>query len=202
MKGLPSRILCKNPCKKPLCALCPLWLNRKMGNQKKKERSKKHAKIFFGGLIAIICSLTLFYQFKADAQLMPVTFSGSSDGAKAAQFKLEIAADNQSRIKGLMYRKEMDEDKGMLFVFSKPSKQSFHMKNTYLSLDMIFVGANKKVVGILHSVPPLNQVPRNVEAKSQYVIELNAGMAKKYGIKQGAQVDFLKPLPKGTVSAG
>jgi uncharacterized membrane protein (UPF0127 family) len=74
----------------------------------------------------------------------------------------------------------------MVFVFPSEQVNSFWMKNTILSLDMLFLDRDMRVVGILERVPPQNEEPRVVDGKSQYVIELGSGVAAANGITVGA----------------
>ena len=121
----------------------------------------------------------------------------SPDGKESQEFKLEIAANAKTRRLGLMYRKTMPQDHGMIFVFPDKQVRNFWMKNTYLSLDMLFLDENLKIQGILHSVPPLNTEKRGIgNIKSKYVIELNAGTAKTHGIKKSWLAKFPSPLPQ------
>jgi uncharacterized membrane protein (UPF0127 family) len=69
------------------------------------------------------------------------------------------------------------------------------MKNTILSLDMLFVASDWKIVGLLPKVPPQNELPRQVDRPSQYVIELGAGVAEKFRINVGDSVKIVDNLP-------
>ena len=102
---------------------------------------------------------------------------------------LEIADDENERAKGLMFRRSLEENSGMLFIFQDDSVRSFWMKNTYIPLDMIFVDSNKKVVGILKNVPPLTEDPRSVGKPSRYVVELAAGETDRLGIGEGSVLE-------------
>jgi uncharacterized membrane protein (UPF0127 family) len=96
-----------------------------------------------------------------------------------------------------MFRRQLDEQGGMLFVFPEQDVHSFWMKNTVLSLDMVFVSADWRVVGILKRVPPMNEEPRRVEQPSQYVLEFQAGTADRIGLVEGATVKVDGVLPRG-----
>jgi uncharacterized membrane protein (UPF0127 family) len=84
----------------------------------------------------------------------------------------------------------------MMFLFPNERINSFWMKNTILSLDMLFVSSSLYVVGLVHSVPPQNEVSRKVDTPSQYVIEFGAGVAKKFGIVEGSRVLVHGTLPR------
>ncbi|MCX6232017.1 MAG: DUF192 domain-containing protein [Bacteroidetes bacterium] len=114
----------------------------------------------------------------------------SAENKLLVSIAIEIAKDEFSREKGLMYRRNMEELQGMLFVFDDAAPRNFWMKNTYISLDIIYVGADKKIVSIQKSAIPLSEesLPSNKDA--MYVVEVNAGFCDKYTIKAGDKVSF------------
>ena len=97
-----------------------------------------------------------------------------------------------------MFRRLEDfpENRAMIFLFSRPEIQRFWMRNTLLSLDMIFLDHTFTVVGILSDVPPLNEISRSIEEPSQYVVELRAGTAAKSGIVAGSKLQIEGELPR------
>lgn len=103
---------------------------------------------------------------------------------------IEIAKDDFSREKGLMYRRNMAENQGMLFIFDNEEPRYFWMKNTYISLDIIYVSKDKKVVSIQKSAVPLSEESLPSYKPAQYVVEVNAGFTDKYGVKEGVKIDF------------
>jgi uncharacterized membrane protein (UPF0127 family) len=119
----------------------------------------------------------------------------SGAGADTPPFRLEVCSNDGERAMGLMYRRSIAPDAGMIFVFPEERQNSFWMKNTYISLDMVFVSRDMKVVGILHNVPPLNELPRAVGKPSMYVLEFAAGTMKRYGVEEGALLRLMDPLP-------
>ena len=163
-----------------------------MGNQKNLARTVRHFSIILIVLACLLVAANYLWAQKAEKGLLPTRFI-TSGGEKV--FKLEIVNTPAGRGRGLMFRKSMDADKGMLFIFPEEQENSFYMKNTYISLDMIFVGADRKVVGILDSVPVLNEQSRTVGKPSLYVIELVAGAARAAGITEGTEVVFDGVLP-------
>lgn len=103
----------------------------------------------------------------------------------------EIADTDEERTRGLMYRDGLKEGKAMLFVFDRPSVYSFWMKNMRFSLDIIWIGADLKIVDIKANVLPcVGDVCENlVPARSAgFVLEVPAGFTGKYGIKVGDPV--------------
>jgi hypothetical protein len=108
-------------------------------------------------------------------------------------FKVEIAKTPQQRERGLMYRDSLATNSGMLFVFEQEGNYPFWMKNTKIPLDMIWTNKDKKVVFIAKNVRPcdVDQCPNIISDKTaMYVLEINAGLADKIGIKQGDGFDF------------
>ena len=103
-------------------------------------------------------------------------------------FSVEVAADDESREKGLMYRTAMAPDAGMLFDFHTPQLVSFWMENTVLPLDMLFVRANGTIARIKANATPYSRENIPSGEPIQLVIELNAGRAAALGITEGAKV--------------
>lgn len=119
------------------------------------------------------------------------------NGVSTDNLSLEIAAREDTRAKGLMFRRELAPERGMLFVFPIEEQLSFWMKNTVISLDMIFINSELEVIGLLERVPPLNEEQRRVEGRSQYVVELAAGRAKELGIAKGCKLSLAGEIPRG-----
>ncbi|MSP40634.1 MAG: DUF192 domain-containing protein [Deltaproteobacteria bacterium] len=113
-------------------------------------------------------------------------------------FQVEIADTPSKREMGLQYRKDLAADRGMIFLFPGESPQSFWMKNTPLPLDMIFIDRERKIVGIVEQTQPFSLEPRGVNAPSQFVLEINGGLAKRHGIKTGDRVRF-EEIPQQNV---
>jgi uncharacterized membrane protein (UPF0127 family) len=104
--------------------------------------------------------------------------------------RVEVAATPEQRSFGLMYRKELAPNAGMLFIFDRSEPLTFWMKNTVLPLDMIFIGEDRRVVGIVKNATPFTTTPRGVGLPSRYVLEVNAGFSDKHGLASGDQVRF------------
>ena len=117
---------------------------------------------------------------RADIQV--ITVSGSHD------FKVWIADTEPSRERGLMFVKSLPAGHGMLFLFEEPQFASFWMKNTYLSLDIVFIGPDGKVVNIAHDTEPLSLRTVESDAPVLGVLELVAGTAAKIGLSIGDRV--------------
>lgn len=107
---------------------------------------------------------------------------------------VEIAADDEMRAQGLMYRDHIDPGKGMLFVFPRDDVFSFWMKNTRIPLDMIWIDANRRVVGIREKVPPcvVEDCPSyGPGVIARYVLEVGGGEAARHRLKVGDAVQFV-----------
>lgn len=103
-------------------------------------------------------------------------------------FSVEIAKTEKERETGLMYRRELADGRGMLFDFTPEQMVSMWMKNTFISLDMIFVGADGRITRIAENTEPQSLAIISSGAPAKGVIEVIAGTARKYGIAQGDQV--------------
>jgi len=112
------------------------------------------------------------------------------DGGSKIRVKVQVARTPKEREIGLMYREKLGKGTGMLFIFEKEGIQSFWMKNTLIPLDMIFIGSNLKIAGIVENTEPLTLDPRKVNEKSQFVLEMDGGFCSKYSIKKGMKVSF------------
>jgi uncharacterized membrane protein (UPF0127 family) len=102
----------------------------------------------------------------------------------------EVAATPESRSRGMMWRTELAAGKGMLFLFPEEELQSFWMRNTIISLDMIFINSQMRVVGIVERAQPRSLAARSVGAPSQFVLEVPGGWSQSVGITKGSTVEF------------
>ena len=116
-------------------------------------------------------------------------------GEKTEIFRMEVVATNSDRMRGLMFRKSLAANAGMIFLFQEEREHSFWMKNTLIPLDMVFVSSAWKVVGALENVLPLTEDPRTVGIPSQYVLEFSAGTIKRLGVSNGVAVEVTGQLP-------
>ena len=112
------------------------------------------------------------------------------DGTPIAAVAVEIANNEGAREVGLMYRKSLGANDGMLFVFKRPAHQTFWMKNTEIPLDMIFADASGKIIGIVADAEPYSEKVLSVSGDSQYVLEVNGGFARRHEIESGDAMRF------------
>jgi hypothetical protein len=103
---------------------------------------------------------------------------------------VELARTDAERARGLMHRRELAEDAGMLFLFRERADHSFWMKETLIPLDMIFIDDDGRIVGIIERAEPRTLSPRSVGSPSRYVLEVNGGWARSRGVAQGDRVRF------------
>jgi uncharacterized protein len=103
-------------------------------------------------------------------------------------FTVELATNTAERAVGLMYRKELPEGRGMLFDFHDDQPVQFWMHNTYISLDMIFIASDGRVVRVAENAKPMSDdlVPSGRPVRA--VLEVIAGTARKFGIAPGDRV--------------
>lgn len=111
------------------------------------------------------------------------------------EFKVEISDDPAERSRGLMDRNSMKDNEGMYFIFEKSDYVNFWMKNTLIPLDMIFIDQNDRIAHIANDVKPCPKGTLNCplypsELPVKYVLEINAGLSKKHGFRNGDPVQL------------
>ena len=106
-------------------------------------------------------------------------------GSGTHRFSVEVMRTDEQRARGLMHRRFMPEDRGMLFDFKREEPVAMWMKSTYLSLDMVFIDKSGKVVNIAENTEPLSERIIPSAGPVLAVLELNAGSARRMGLKAG-----------------
>ena len=134
--------------------------------------------------------LLLAFLLVVGCQRGPAVIIRSAQGPVTVH--VEVVDTPDTRARGLMYRRDLAADAGMLFVFEAESDQHFWMKNTPLPLDMIFIGANHKIVGIVADTRPFTTNSQSVGTPSQYVVEVHAGFCAAHRIATGDSVEFVR----------
>ena len=138
--------------------------------------------------IALFSWIVMVVQDDADvhaAVLQPLEIATQS-GVKT--FSVEMATTPEERATGLMYRKHLPDGQGMLFDFSPAQQVSMWMKNTYIPLDMIFIGPDGRILRIAENTKPLSTRIISSRGLAKGVLEVIGGTAKKYGIAPGNRV--------------
>ena len=112
------------------------------------------------------------------------------NGDGLIKINVEIADDNEERMQGLMFRENLDENEGMFFIFENESYQTFWMKNTLISIDIIFIDKNFEIIDIKSAVPckedPCKLYKSSKPAK--YVLEVNSNFTIKNNVKLGDKI--------------
>ena len=116
-------------------------------------------------------------------------------------FPVELADSPDKRIRGLSGRASLDARTGMLFIFEKPERFRFWMREMEIPLDIVWIGSNCEVVDVSEDVPfpapetPLDALPRySPESRAKFVLEINAGEAADLGLGNGDKVEFLNDI--------
>ena len=118
------------------------------------------------------------------------TIKISSSSGHFHKFEVYIADSNSKRKKGLMYVKSLPRNYGMLFKFDSPRIASIWMKNTYISLDLLFIDKNQTIIKIHNDAKPLNLKSISSKLKVKWVLEVNGGLAKELEVNLGDKVIF------------
>jgi uncharacterized membrane protein (UPF0127 family) len=116
-------------------------------------------------------------------------------GGSAYKFEVEIAATPEDRERGLMFRKALSANAGMLFVYPNEQPVAFWMKNTLIALDMLFLKADGSIAHIAHNAVPLDETPIESGAAVMAVLEVKGGTADALGIKEGDWVESTELAP-------
>ena len=113
-------------------------------------------------------------------------------GDTIKKIAIEFAETDYEQQTGLMYRKSLEENQGMLFLYPSEAIRSFYMKNTYIPLDIIFYNKDSAVVSFQENAKPLDETSLPSEAPAQFILELNAGKVKQWNIEVGDKITFKK----------
>lgn len=139
--------------------------------------------VLFAGIAAITCCTG-----------KPEVCITTRDGT-IARVKVELARTPSERSLGLMYRSRLANGHGMLFIADHEAVQSFTMRNTLISLDMIFIGSDMRIAGVIEHAQPMHEGPFTISAPSRYVLEVPAGFCNRHGICRGDVVAFVHIIP-------
>jgi len=105
---------------------------------------------------------------------------------------IEIADNDQERTQGMMYRTSMSYDRAMLFIMEYEREQSFWMRNTKMSLDIMYINGDKEIVTIYKHTQPYSESPIPSFERAKYVVETAAGFCDKFGIQEGNFIEFAR----------
>ena len=146
-------------------------------------------RLAFGALVLIWVAGPISSLWAGEPQSLPLTplTIERADGSSHS-FQVEVAVTPRERAIGLMYREYLAADRGMLFDFGASGFRSFWMKNTYVSLDMLFIDADGVIFQIETETTPLSLEPITSNAPARAVLELQGGLAAFLGIMPGDRV--------------
>jgi uncharacterized protein len=170
-------------------------------NEQKKARKRRRMQIGISFTVIVIALVVIFMPKKIENRTSTLTAAQmfkkqgeltltKSDGKSIVSIDIEIADDEAKREVGMMGRPVMEERQGMLFIFDEEFFASFWMRNTILSLDMIFINKQGKIVTIHKNTKPFSDDSYPANALTMFVLEVNAGFTDKYGIKEGDMVSW------------
>lgn len=136
-----------------------------------------------------MCQTPPAVEGQVDESTPKLTFV-DDEGDEVATYYLELAVSEAAKRKGLMFRREMADEWGMLFIYEEERPLGFWMKNTFLSLDMIFIDGDGEVVRIIEEVEPLTRTRRHSKRPARYALELEAGTAREDGLERGMTIEL------------
>jgi uncharacterized protein len=178
-------------------------------NKRRPRKKLSLSTLIFIVLAVIIALAFLFFSIYTPKRNKPPANSPSSFSKSTPTFRkdcslsiilaknpspiildIEIADDEAERMRGLMDRLDLSEKEGMLFIFPNEEPRSFWMKNTYISLDIIYISASKEIVSIQKYTEPKSTYSIPSEKPAMYVLEVNAGFTDKFGINPGDKIEY------------
>ena len=132
----------------------------------------------------IIIEQKVLFQKEATLDLL------QSNGELISTLNIEIANSPYERETGLMYRTNMEKNQGMLFIFDEESVLTFYMKNTYISLDLIFINGKKEIISIYKNAKPNDISSISSKLPSKYVLEVIQGVSDNLNLKIGDRINY------------
>ena len=141
----------------------------------------KRVFVFFCFSFFVVISV-FFFCSKKDSDVVQITLKGKKD---SVSYFVELAVTPQEAQTGLMWRKSMPQNQGMLFVFPQPKIIKMWMKNTYIPLDMVFINSQNQVICLRENAQPLDESVITCPYPVQKVLEVNAGQIKAQNIHLG-----------------
>ena len=134
-------------------------------------------------------NLTKEVTFTKEGEL---TLKKATNDSIVAILDIEFSNTEYETQTGLMYRKSMQNDRGMLFIFENEIRRSFYMKNTEFALDIIFINSDNEIVSIQKNAKPFDRSSLPSDAPAKYVLEINAGLSDQWGLEVGDLIEFSK----------
>jgi len=141
-------------------------------------------------VILIILFFSLFSFQASSVDELSTVYGLKISGSSKSVFNVELAYTHEEMKTGLMYRKHLDDNSGMLFFFGKEKIVRMWMKNTYIPLDMVFIDKNGKISSFVTNTTPHSLKVVSSVLPVKYVLELNAGAVKNNDIRKGDMVNI------------
>lgn len=122
-----------------------------------------------------------------------LTFWSADGSERIKKIDIEVAKTEEETSRGMMFRRNVPDSTGMLFIMPVERPQSFFMKNTLISLDILYVSSDQKIVDIYKNAIPKSEESLPSQAPAKYVVEVVGGFCDQYGVKIGDYVTFEGP---------
>lgn len=151
--------------------------------------------------LCILLSLATYSckQGEGNKSIAPTEFSFTKEG-ELSLFKndgkfirtidIEIADDDYQRETGLMHRSSLKESQGMLFIFEEEEQRGFYMKNTLISLDIIYLNKDGVIVSFAENAKPEDPATLPSQVPAQYVLEINGGLSEEWVLEVGDRIEW------------
>ncbi len=152
--------------------------------------------VFIVPLLLLITALLLLASGDCEKEINNENTSAApavilvNQNGRSWKVEVELARTEREKKTGLMYRKNLPPDHGMLFVYDNAKMRTFWMKNTYIPLDIIFIAPDKTIAGIVKNAEPETLDSRGVNRPSKWVLEVNGGQAARHGLQAGDRALF------------
>jgi uncharacterized membrane protein (UPF0127 family) len=111
-------------------------------------------------------------------------------GKQQVLFHVQVAATPEERANGLVGRPTLASDAGLLLVYDQPAVQTVDMENTLISTDLLFIGDDRRIVGIVQDAKPRTRAKRRVAAPSRYVLQIAGGSSARHRFRVGQTVEL------------
>jgi uncharacterized membrane protein (UPF0127 family) len=156
------------------------------------------------GLLLAVCIVSLWAckeQSTAAKNITPseITFTKEGtlklikeDGTLLKTLDIEIADDDYQRETGLMHRTSLLDSQGMLFVFDEEDYRGFYMKNTLISLDIIYIDASGKIISFAEQTKPMDETTLPSQLPAQYVLEIKGGLSEDWVLEIGDKIEWTR----------
>ena len=155
----------------------------------------KGLKIAIVSLVVLSAGLGAYQYYEASSDDRSLEANHTEIYFQDHSFSVEIADSSEERARGLMFREELGENQGMLFLYEEEADRSFWMKNTLIPLDIIFLNSDLEVINIEKANPEPNTSDENLasygsERPDQYVLEINQNRSEEIGLEKGSEMSL------------